>query len=176
LYRGCAAVGFSFRETVARLQQGVGVLLAEQSNQARWKMAITAGGPKRGAVSEINVVPLIDILLVLLIIFMVITPHKQTGLDAVLPQHADGPIIPQPEVVVVQVLADGTLRINQETVKPENLQSRLEEVFKFRADHTAFVRGDSPVEFSVVATVLDKMRAAGIAPIGLMTPELDKGR
>jgi biopolymer transport protein ExbD len=77
--------------------------------------------------------------------------------------------------VVVQVLADGTYRINQEIVNPENLQSRLEEVFKFRADHTAFVRWDSPVEFGVVASVIDKMRAAGIASIGLMTPELDKG-
>jgi biopolymer transport protein TolR len=139
-------------------------------------MAITVGGSKRGSVSEINVVPLIDILLVLLIIFMVITPHMPTGLDAALPQRTEGPEVTRPEVVVVQVLADGTLRINQEIVSPENLQPRLEEVFKFRADHTAFVRGDSPVEFGVVATVIDKMRAAGIASIGLMTPELDKGR
>jgi biopolymer transport protein TolR len=139
-------------------------------------MGITAGGMKRGAVSEINVVPLIDILLVLLITFMVIAPHTQTGLDAMLPQHADSSSHTNPGVVVVQVLADGTMRINQETVKPENLQPRLEEVFKFRADRTAFVRGDRPVEFSVVASVIDTMRAAGIVSVGLMTPELDKGR
>jgi biopolymer transport protein TolR len=139
-------------------------------------VAITVGGPKRGAVSEINVVPLIDILLVLLIIFMVITPHTQTGLDAALPQHPDVRVAPSPDTVVVQVLADGTVRINQETVRPDSLQSRLEDVFKFRADRTAFIRGDSPVEFGVVATVIDKMREAGIASIGLMTPELDKGR
>ena len=139
-------------------------------------MAITVGGPKRGLVSEINVVPLIDILLVLLIIFMVITPHTQTGMYAALPQRTAGPEGPRPEVVVVQVLADGTLRINQEIVSTENLGTKLEEIFKFRVDHTAFVRGDSPVEFGVVASVIDKMRAAGTASIGLMTPELDKGR
>jgi biopolymer transport protein TolR len=139
-------------------------------------MTITVGGTKRGTVAEMNVVPLIDILLVLLIIFMVITPHRQMGLDASVPKRSDGPVVPHPEVVVVQVLADGTLRINQESVQPENLQPRLEEVFKFRADRTAFIRGDDPVEFGVVASVIDKMRAAGIASVGLMTPELDKGR
>ena len=139
-------------------------------------MAITVGGPKRGSVSEINVVPLIDILLVLLIIFMVITPHTQAGMDAAIPRQSDGPVGPDPGVVVVQVLADGTLRINQEVVKSDKLRSRLEEVFKFRPDHTAFIRGDNPVEFGVVAAVIDEMREVGIASIGLMTPELDKGR
>jgi len=139
-------------------------------------MAISIGGQKRGAVSEINVVPLIDILLVLLIIFMVITPHTQTGLDATLPQRADETLPQRTDVVVVQVQADGTLRINRDAVKPEDLQTRLEEIFGKRADRTAFIRGDSPVEFSVVASVIDRMRSAGIVSVGLMTPELDKGR
>jgi biopolymer transport protein TolR len=137
-------------------------------------MGMAVGGGKRGIVAEMNVVPLIDILLVLLVIFMII-PHHWTGEDALLPQQSEGPVTPQPEVVVVQVLGDGSLRINQEPVKWEGLGARLEEIFKLRADHTAFIRGDSLVEFGVVAKVLDAMHTAGISSVGLMTPGLDKG-
>jgi len=123
---------------------------------------------------EMNVVPLIDILLVLLVIFMII-PHRQTGLMAQLPQPAErAPVDPQPSVIVVQVLTDGSLRINQEAVGWEALRSRLEEIFKLRANRTAFVRGDSEVQFQVVARVIDVMRAAGVSSVGLMTPALEK--
>jgi biopolymer transport protein ExbD len=137
-------------------------------------MGMAVGGAKRGIVSEMNVVPLIDILLVLLVIFMII-PHQWKGEDALLPQQSEGPVTPRPEVVVVQVLGDGSLRINQEQVQWEGLQGRLEEIFKLRADHTAFIRGDSLVEFGVVAKVIDAMHTAGISSVGLMTPGLDKG-
>ena len=138
-------------------------------------MGLSVGGEKRGTISEINIVPLIDVLLVLLVIFMII-PHKQFGLKEPLPQQSDGRAAPRPEAVVVQVLADGTLRINQEQVKWEDLQGRLEEIFRPRADRTAFIRGDSPVEFGVVAKVIDVMHTAGIASVGLLTPELEEGR
>jgi len=137
-------------------------------------MGMSVGGAKRGIVSEMNVVPLIDILLVLLVIFMII-PHQWTGEDALLPHQSEGPVTPLPEVVVVQVLEDGSLRINQEPVQWEGLRGRLEEIFKLRANHTAFIRGDSLVEFGVVAKVLDAMHTAGISSVGLMTPGLDKG-
>jgi biopolymer transport protein ExbD len=75
----------------------------------------------------------------------------------------------------VQVLADGTLRINQEPMAFDALGSRLEEVFKMRASRTAFIRGDKPVEFGVVANVIDVMHTSGIASVGLLTPDLDKG-
>ena len=71
-------------------------------------------------------------------------------------------------------LADGTLRINQETVGWEALRDRLEQIFKLRANRTAFVRGESVVEFQVVARVIDVMRAAGVSSVGLMTPALEK--
>lgn len=137
-------------------------------------MGISVGDVRRGSVAEINVVPLIDILLVLLIIFMVITPHTQVGLDVAIPQQSVEPVKPAPEVVVVQVLADGSLRINQQPVKWENLQSRLEEIFRMRADHTVFVRGESLIEFGVVAHAIDVMRAAGVASVGLLTPQVEK--
>jgi biopolymer transport protein ExbD len=78
--------------------------------------------------------------------------------------------------VVVQVLAGGSVKINQQPVKCEVLRDQLQEVFKFRADRTAFVRGDALVEFQVVARVIDDMHAAGISSVGLLTPELEKGR
>jgi biopolymer transport protein ExbD len=133
-----------------------------------------AVGSNRGIFVEMNVVPLIDVLLVLLVIFMII-PHKQAGMMAQLPQAAGpGPVVPQPYQIVVQVLTDGSLRINQEAVGWEALRDRLEQIFRLRASRTAFVRGDSVVEFQVVARVIDVMRAAGVSSVGLMTPALEK--
>jgi biopolymer transport protein TolR len=137
-------------------------------------MGMFVGG-KRGVVSDMNVVPLIDILLVLLVIFMIIPVHNM-GLDAQLPQpSAPPPDSPPPDVVVVQVLADGTLRINQEPVSWGKLGARIEEVFKQRVTRVAFIRGDGPVEFGVVAKVIDVMHTSGIASVGLLTPGLEKG-
>jgi biopolymer transport protein ExbD/biopolymer transport protein TolR len=138
-------------------------------------MGFSIGG-KRGIVSDPNVVPLIDILLVLLVIFMIIPVHRK-GLDARIPQASTetGPVLPPDEVVVVQVLEDGTLRINQQPVTWDNLASRLGEVFKSRASRTAFIRGDRPVEFGVVARVIDVMHTSGVATVGLLTPDLEKG-
>ena len=135
-------------------------------------MGFSIGG-KRGIVADPNVVPLIDILLVLLVIFMIIPVHRQ-GLDARIPQPSDSPF-PRDEVVVVQVLADGTLRINQQPVTWGTLGTRLGEVFQSRASRTAFVRGDGPVEFGVVARVIDVMHSSGVATVGLLTTDLEKG-
>ena len=141
-------------------------------------MALTVGG-RRGIVSDPNIVPLIDILLVLLVIFMVI-PHSR-GLQAEIPQECKAPAcdprsgVVKPGTVVVQVLADGSLRVNQEPVTWENLESRLTEVFKVRADRTAFIWGDQSVEFAVVARVIDAMHGAGIGPVGLLTQKLGNG-
>lgn len=137
-------------------------------------MGMFVGG-KRGVVSDMNVVPLIDILLVLLVIFMII-PRDTKGLDALVPQPStEKGLGPPPYVVVVQVLADGTLRINQEPVSWGKLGARIEEVFKQRATRIAFIRGDGPVEFGVVVKVIDVMHTSGIASVGLLTPGLEKG-
>jgi biopolymer transport protein TolR len=140
-------------------------------------MGMSVGGSNRGIVSEMNVVPLIDVLLVLLVIFMII-PHHQTGLKVEIPQPAPTSVPPSPEpsIIVVQVLDGGSLKINEQPVPWDSLRSRLEEIFSRRADHTAFVSGDSGVEFQVVAKVIDVMDAAGISSVGLLTPQLEKGR
>lgn len=138
-------------------------------------MGMIVGG-KRGTVSEMNVVPLIDILLVLLVIFMILTPLS-TGLDALIPQPSpDTEKLPDPEsVVVVQVLADGALRINRDPVQFQDLEARLGDIFKMRSCRVAFIRGEKAVEFSTVVRVLDVMHTAGIASVGLLTPDLEKG-
>ena len=137
-------------------------------------MGMSASG-KRGIVSDMNVVPLIDILLVLLVIFMLIRGYS-LGEEALVPQPSvEKPLGPPPDVVVIQVLADGTLRINQEPVGFDKLSSRIDEIFKRRASRVAFIRADQPVEFGVVAQVIDVMHTSGIASVGLLTPDLEKG-
>ncbi len=139
-------------------------------------MGMSVSG-KRGVVSDMNVVPLIDILLVLLVIFMIIPVHNK-GLDVLVPQSPTRPDQeppPEGEVVVVQVLEDSSLRINREPVSWDRLGGRIEEIFKLRATRVAFIRGDGPVEFGVVAKVIDVMHTSGVASVGLLTPDLEKG-
>jgi biopolymer transport protein TolR len=138
-------------------------------------MGMTVGG-KRGILSEMNVVPLIDILLVLLVIFMII-PHRQVGLQASLPQES-GPQDPgvPPETIVVQVAADGTIKINGSVVPLDELRGRLERMFALRAQRVAFLQGDRSIEFQAVAQVLDLMHVAGASAVGLLSSELEKNR
>ena len=136
-------------------------------------MGISFGGSRPETIAEMNVVPLIDILLVLLVIFMIIRPQTQFGLPADLPQPAESTTKTPPQVIVVQVFGDGTVRINQDPVQWQDLQGRLEQIFKMRASRVAFVRGDSVLEFGVVARAIDVMRGSGVTTVGLMTPELE---
>ena len=135
-------------------------------------MAMSVGENKGGAMAEMNVVPLIDILLVLLIIFMVITPLTPKGLETVLLRpNVDtlDPKITNPLIVVVQVAQGGRLKINNENTDFDRLGSRMEQIFKDRAEKVAFVQGDNDVVFMDVARAIDILRGSGIDKVGLIT-------
>ena len=137
-------------------------------------MGMSIGG-RRGIVADPNVVPLIDILLVLLVIFMLLPGHSR-GLEVQIPQPSpDPPHEPPPNTVVVEVFEQGALRINQQPVSWEALGARLGEIFKLRASRVAFIRGERLVEFSQVARVIDVMHQVGISSVGLLTPDLETG-
>jgi biopolymer transport protein ExbD/biopolymer transport protein TolR len=139
-------------------------------------MAFASLGGKRGILSDVNVVPLIDILLVLLVIFMII-PHHQMGLQADLPQQSTGPdSVAGSEAIIVQHSSDGSLRINQSVIEREALPVRRQQVFALRAQHVAFLKGDRLLEFHAVAQVLDLMHSAGASSVGWLTSELEKNR
>jgi biopolymer transport protein TolR len=132
-------------------------------------------GEKGGAMATMNVVPLIDILLVLIIIFMVITPLTPKGLEVVVPQPALGdnpPDLIRQKTIVVQILETGNLRINGEDATWDSLGQRLSDVFKERAEKVAFVNGDDGVRFSEVARAINIMRNSGIDKVGLVTAKL----
>jgi biopolymer transport protein TolR len=137
-------------------------------------MGVVVG--RRGIVSEVNVVPLIDILLVLLVIFMII-PHHQKGLDAAIPQQSESPapFVP-PETIIVQIASDGSVRINRSGERIELLGDRLQNIFARRSDRVAFLQADRSLEFQTVAQVLNLMHSAGATPIGLLSSELEKNR
>jgi biopolymer transport protein TolR len=142
-------------------------------------MGMAVGGNK-GSMSEPNIVPLIDVLLVLIIIFMVITPTTPQGLDALVPQPTPPNQQENKELldktIVVQVTADGKVMINQDQISWEDLGPRLEDIFKQRAEKVAFVKGDDNVEFANVARAIDIMRGAGIDNVGLITAKIEAGQ
>lgn len=142
-------------------------------------MGMAVGGTK-GAMSEPNVVPLIDVLLVLIIIFMVITPTTPKGLEALVPQPSPPNSKPDEallaKTIVVQVTSSGKVLINQDETNWDQLGPRLEDIFKTRAEKVAFVKGDDAVEFADVARAIDIMRGSGIEKVGLITAKVEAGQ
>jgi biopolymer transport protein TolR len=142
-------------------------------------MAMAVGG-SGGARADINVTPLIDVLLVLLIIFMVITPLTPHGLDTLVPQppppNQPPPPPNQDPTVVVEVAKDGSLKLNSGDIKETELQDRLEGIFKTRATKVVFVKGDPDVDYRFVAQAIDDAKGAGLDKVGIMTPKVEAGQ
>lgn len=139
-------------------------------------------GESKGSMKDPNVVPLIDVLLVLIIIFMAITPMIPKGLDAQVPQPAPPHQRPQPQMnqrtIVVQVARDGSLKINQTPVTWTQLGPRLLDVFKVRApgDRVAFIKGDSNVQWAYVAKAINIMHESDVDKVGLLTKKVEEGQ
>jgi biopolymer transport protein TolR len=141
-------------------------------------MAMAVGGPKSGPRCDINMTPMIDILLVLLIIFMVITPLTPHGLEALAPEPPDKKNQPPPDqdrTVVIVIDKDKSMHINNEDTDIDKLGPRLEQIFKTRAERVVFVKGDPDLEYQSVARAIDVAKGAQIDKVGLMTPKLEAG-
>jgi len=146
-------------------------------------MAFSMGGGG-GYSSDINMTPMIDILLVLLIIFMVIVPTVPKGLDALVPQPPKDPTkqqTPTDRTIVVQVLSkpgqrEPAYKINETDYLKAQLLPKLTEIYANRAERVMFVRGDDDVNFAYVAEVIDIGKAANVDHIGLMTPKIQLGQ
>lgn len=144
-------------------------------------MAMSTGS-SGGAMGDINVTPMIDVLLVLLIIFMVIVPVTPKGLEALVPQPPKNPQQQQPNdrTIVVQIMGKGganlTYKINETDVNKRDLPAKLTEIYSNRAEKVMFVKGDDDVNFAAIADVIDVGKAAGVDHIGLMTPKIMAGQ
>jgi biopolymer transport protein ExbD/biopolymer transport protein TolR len=140
------------------------------------------GGSTGGAMSDMNVTPLIDVLLVLLIIFMVIVPVTPKGLDTLVPQPPKNKTS-EPEntrTIVVQVLSNGAAapayKINDSSFNKADIEPKLAEIFATRQEKVMFVKGDKDLDFSKVAEVIDFGHQAGVDNIGLITPRVEAGQ
>ena len=128
----------------------------------------------KGAMADINVTPLVDVVLVLLIIFMVLTPLLQMGYDVNVPpkKTALASEISSRQQIIVTMVQQDRVYLNREQIPITDLQSRLHEILKDRSDKTVFFAGDDEVNYGTVITTMDLIRNAGAEKIGIVTEKV----
>jgi biopolymer transport protein TolR len=130
-------------------------------------------GSRRPQMSEINVTPFVDVMLVLLIIFMVTAPMLQTGIDVDLPKTKTQGLKTDDDVLIVTVKRDGEVFVQRAEVPLEELEAKIQAIFETRQDKSVYLRADEKVAYGVVAKALAAMRSAGASKIGMVTePEV----
>ena len=142
-------------------------------------MSMAVGGGAGGPKADINMTPMIDVLLVLIIIFMVITPLTPKGLEALVPRPPppnQKPNQSDQRTVVITIDEKHNMQINSEPTDEARLGPRLEEIFKTRAERVVFVKGDPALDFQWVAKAIDIAHGAGIDKVGLMTAKVEAGQ
>ena len=126
------------------------------------------------AMSDINVTPLVDVILVLLIIFMVTAPMMQQGIDVELPQTTSNPMEGQEERLVITINAKREVFINQEKVDPLLLRRRLERTAAAKLNQEVLLRADSSVPYGFVVQTMAEIKNAGIEKLGMVTQPLEE--
>jgi biopolymer transport protein TolR len=137
-------------------------------------MAMSQGNPQTGLTNEINVTPMIDVLLVLLIIFMMVIPMSRKAIDLQLPDPTpdNTPQGPPPSQIVLEVLPGGIFKVNTQPVAKVDLPKKLKEIYDGRPDKIIFVKGDPTVKYSDVIAAMDVARGSGVKIIATTPKEL----
>ncbi len=137
-------------------------------------MSTSGGAASGGAMKDINVTPIIDVMLVLLIIFMVVTPLTQAGHDVELPESAENlaeDTPPDPNQLVLNIDAAGNVTINKQPITLDELPLRIRDIFETRSDKTLFLRADPSLKYGEIVAILDVARGNGVERVGIVPPD-----